>query len=154
MMDIDNQWMATCLDEAAAAVAEGEVPVGAVVVRAGAIIGRGHNLPIRSSDPTAHAEVVALRAAAQSAGNYRLPDADLYVTVEPCAMCVGAMLHARIRRVVFGCDDPKGCALGSVIDLSNHPGLNHRITVARGVRADEARQLLQDFFAARRRVPR
>jgi tRNA(adenine34) deaminase len=153
-MDSENHWMAICLAEAAAAAAEREVPVGAVVVRSGTIIGRGHNTPIQSSDPTAHAEIVALRAAAQSAANYRLPEADLYVTVEPCAMCVGAILHARIRRVVFGCDDPKGGALGTVIDLSNHPNLNHRLAVTRGVYADEARQLLQDFFAARRRAQR
>jgi tRNA(adenine34) deaminase len=146
----DHDWMAVCLEEAAAAAAEGEVPVGAVVVRDGMLIARNHNAPIRLSDPTAHAEVLALRAAGHAVGNYRLPDADLFVTVEPCAMCVGAILHARIRRVIYGCPDPKGGALGSVIDLSNHPRLNHRIAVTPGIRADEAREVLQQFFAARR----
>jgi tRNA(adenine34) deaminase len=146
----DHDWMAICLDEAAAAAAEGEVPVGAIVVRDDLLIARTHNAPIRLSDPSAHAEVLALRAAGQAVGNYRLPDADLFVTVEPCAMCIGAILHARIRRVIYGCPDPKGGALGSVIDLSNHPRLNHRIAVTAGVRADEARELLQQFFAARR----
>lgn len=142
--------MTLCLEEAAAAAAEGEVPVGAIVVRDDLLIARSHNAPIRLSDPSAHAEVLALRAAGHAVGNYRLPEADLFVTVEPCAMCVGAILHARIRRVIYGCPDPKGGALGSVIDLSNHPRLNHRIAVAAGVRAEEARDLLRQFFAARR----
>lgn len=146
----DYDWMGLSLEEATTASAEGEVPVGAIVVRDGTILGRGHNTPIRHNDPTAHAEIVALRDAGQAAGNYRLPGADLFVTVEPCAMCVGAILHARIRRVIYGCPDPKGGALGSVIDLSHHPSLNHHVDVTPGIRADEARHLLQKFFATRR----
>jgi len=146
----DVECMRVCLEEAAAAAASGEVPVGAVLVRDGVIIGRGRNSMIRLRDPSAHAEILALRAGAMAVGNYRLPDTDLFVTVEPCIMCVGALLHARVRRVVFGCPDPKGGALGSVVDLSDHPRLNHRLLVVPGVCADEARALLQDFFRLRR----
>ena len=149
----DNEWMDICLGEAAAAAGEGEVPVGAVVVREGREIGRGRNASIRLHDPTAHAEIVALRAAAAAAGTYRLTDADLIVTVEPCIMCVGAMLHARIRRIVFGCADAKGGALGSVADLRDLPPLNHRLLVSGGVREAEARTLLQQFFRLRRGRP-
>jgi tRNA(adenine34) deaminase len=146
----DVEAMQACLAEAKAAAAQGEVPVGAVVVRSGTIIGRGRNAMIRSLDPTAHAEILALRAAATAIGNYRLVDADLIVTVEPCLMCVGAMLHARVRRVVFGCADPKGGALGSIADFSDHPQLNHRLIVVRGVCEAESRALLQSFFRQRR----
>jgi tRNA(adenine34) deaminase len=149
-MNSDDDWMELALEEAARAAVGDEVPVGAVVVRHDAVLGLGRNAPIGLSDPSAHAEIMALRAASHAVGNYRLPDADLFVTVEPCTMCVGAILHARIRRVVYGCEDAKGGALGSVIDLSQHPGLNHRIAVTGGVRAEEARQLLQRFFASRR----
>ena len=128
----------------------GEVPVGAVVVRDGAVIGRGGNAPIAASDPTAHAEIAAMREAGRALGNYRLPGASLSVTIEPCAMCAGAILHARIARVVFGARDPKTGACGSVVDLFAEPRLNHHATVVEGVRADECGALLSAFFAARR----
>ena len=130
--------------------ARGEVPVGAVVVRDGAVIGRGGNAPIAASDPTAHAEIAAMRDAGRALGNYRLPGASLYVTIEPCAMCAGAILHARIARVVFGARDPKTGACGSVVDLFAEPRLNHHATLVPGVRADECGALLSAFFAARR----
>lgn len=128
----------------------GEVPVGAVVVVAGEIVGRGFNQPIRRHDPTAHAEVMALRAAAEHLGNYRLPGATLYVTLEPCVMCTGAMLHARVARVVFGAKDPKTGAAGSVIDLFAEARLNHHADITGGVLAKECGALLSSFFAARR----
>jgi tRNA(adenine34) deaminase len=146
----DTDVMRECLREAAAAEKAGEVPVGAVVVHAGRIIGRGRNSPIVLHDPSAHAEIVALRAAGRAFGNYRLIDAELFVTVEPCVMCVGAIIQARLRRVVFGCADAKAGALGSVLDLANHPALNHRFAVQGGVCAAEARELLQRFFRSRR----
>lgn len=135
---------------ARAAQARGEVPVGAVVVRDGAIIGRGGNAPIAASDPTAHAEIAALREAGRALGNYRLPGCTLYVTIEPCAMCTGAILHARVARVVYGARDPKTGACGSVVDLFAEPRLNHHATVTGGVLADACGRLLSDFFAARR----
>ena len=142
------------MDEAIAlareAGARGEVPVGAVVVRDGAVIGRGGNAPIAASDPTAHAEIAAMRDAGRALGNYRLPGASLYVTIEPCAMCAGAILHARIARVVFGARDPKTGAAGSVIDLFAEPRLNHHAVTLGGVRAGECAALLSSFFAARR----
>ena len=128
----------------------GEVPIGAVVVRRGEILASAHNAPITLNDPTAHAEVLALREAARWVENYRLADATLYVTVEPCAMCVGAMVQARVRRVVFGCLDPKSGALGSVYDLAAGPQTNHRFQVTSGICAARARSLLQEFFALRR----
>ena len=130
--------------------ARGEVPVGAVVVRDGAVIGRGGNAPIAASDPTAHAEIAAMRDAGRALGNYRLPGASLYVTIEPCAMCAGAILHARISRVVFGARDPKTGACGSVVDLFAEPRLNHHATVTAGVRSDECGALMSAFFADRR----
>jgi tRNA(adenine34) deaminase len=142
--------MALALAEAERAGAAGEVPIGAVVVRDGVILGAAGNAPIRTVDPTAHAEVLALRAAAQAASNYRLPGATLYVTVEPCAMCVGAALQARIATIVYGCRDPKAGAAGSVFTLTSDPRLNHRMTVVEGVAEERSRRLLQDFFAARR----
>ena len=135
---------------ARAAGARGEVPVGAVVVRDGAVIGRGGNAPIAASDPTAHAEIAALRDAGRASGNYRLPGCELYVTIEPCAMCAGAILHARIARLVYGARDPKTGACGSVIDLFAEARLNHHCEVVGGVRADACGALLSDFFAARR----
>jgi tRNA(adenine34) deaminase len=150
--DADERVMRECLREAAAAEAAGEVPVGAAVVHGGRIIARGRNMPIATCDPTAHAELVALRAAAAVLGNYRLLDAELFVTVEPCAMCVGAALHARVRRIVYGCDDTKAGALGGAFDLQSQPGLNHRAAVRAGVGAMEARALLRGFFHARRRT--
>jgi tRNA(adenine34) deaminase len=146
----DEAYMRECLREAEAAAAAGEVPVGAVVVLNGEIVGRGRNAPIARSDPTAHAEVLALRDAAARAGNYRLPGAELFVTVEPCLMCVGAVLQARLRRVVFGAADPKAGALGSVADFSDDPRLNHRFLVGRGICEREASDLLRAFFRARR----
>ncbi len=146
----DEAFMRECLAEARAAAGEGEVPVGAVVVSAGAIVGRGRNASIRLRDPSAHAEIMALRAAATALGSHRLPETELYVTLEPCLMCVGALLQARARRVIFGCADPKAGALGSVADFSDDPRLNHRFLVARDVCATEASALLQEFFLLRR----
>ncbi|KAI3589427.1 tRNA-specific adenosine-34 deaminase [Cupriavidus sp. U2] len=148
----DRFYMTAALEEARLAEAAGEVPVGAVVVWNDQIIARGHNLPIRSVDPSAHAEMQALRAAAKVLGNYRMPECELYVTLEPCAMCSGAILHARLRHVVFGATDPKTGAAGSVVDLFAQATLNHQTTLARGVMADECGQMLRDFFAARRRA--
>jgi len=135
---------------ARAAGERGEVPVGAVVVLDGRVVGRGANAPIASRDPTAHAEIAALRAAAGELGNYRLPGATLYATIEPCAMCAGAILHARVARLVYGAADPKTGACGSVVDLFAEPRLNHHASVVRGVRAEECGALLSAFFAARR----
>jgi tRNA(adenine34) deaminase len=147
----DLQWMAEALREAARAETLGEVPVGAVVVLNGVSIGRGHNAPILSHDPTAHAEIQALRAAALQVGNYRLVGSTLYVTVEPCLMCMGALLHARVRRVVFGCHDSKFGAAGSLYDLSSDPRLNHQLTITSGVAEAECRALLQQFFQRKRK---
>ena len=146
----DEAWMAEALLLARGAGDRGEVPVGAVVVKDGAIIGRGGNAPIARSDPTAHAEIAALREAGAALGNYRLPSCELYVTIEPCAMCAGAILHARIGRVVFGARDPKTGACGSVLDLFAEPRLNHHATVVGGVLADECGGLLARFFEERR----
>ena len=142
--------MGLALEQAGLAAAAGEVPVGAVVVRDGEVVGRGRNCPITARDPTAHAEIVALREAAKAVGNYRLDGCDLYVTLEPCAMCSGAMLHARLRRVVFGAPDPKTGAAGSVVDLFARRQLNHQTQAQGGVRAQECASLLGDFFGARR----
>ncbi len=141
--------MRLALDEARRARDLGEVPVGAVVVADGAVVGDGFNQPIRSVDPTAHAEIVALRAAARSLGNYRVPGTILYVTVEPCLMCVGAIVHARVASVVFGVADPKGGAVRSLLDPEALP-LNHRFEVVAGVLQEECRELLQEFFRSRR----
>ena len=149
----DAEFMAEALALARAAQARGEVPVGALVVREGAIVGRGGNAPIAASDPTAHAEIAALREAGRALGNYRLPGCTLYVTIEPCAMCAGAILHARIARLVYGARDPKTGACGSVVDLFAEPRLNHHATAEGGVLADECGKLLSDFFAARRADP-
>jgi len=146
----DEQYMREAIALARQAWAEGEVPVGAVVVQEGNIIGRGHNRPIAGHDPTAHAEVQALRDAAQRVGNYRLPGCTLYVTIEPCVMCTGAIMHARIARVVYGARDPKTGAHGSVVDLYAEPRLNFHAQIEEGVLAQECGQLLSDFFAARR----
>jgi tRNA(adenine34) deaminase len=146
----DVRWMGEALALAQAAAARGEVPVGAVVVQDGAVIGRGGNAPVAASDPTAHAEIGALREAGRTIGNYRLPEAVLYVTLEPCAMCAGAIMHARIARLVFGARDPKTGACGSVVDLFAERRFNHHTAVVGGVRADECGALLSAFFAARR----
>ena len=146
----DPTWMTAALQEAVRAEAENEVPIGAVVVRDNILIGRGHNCPIALNDPTAHAEIQALRAASQQLGNYRLVGVTVYVTVEPCLMCMGALLQARIKRLVFGCADAKAGAAGSLYDVSHDPRLNHQIEVIAGVREEESRALLQRFFRRKR----
>jgi tRNA(adenine34) deaminase len=146
----DSEFMRAALEEARAAAARGEVPVGAVVVLEGRIIARAGNRPIGDCDPTAHAEMIALREAAQVIGNYRLADAEMYVTIEPCAMCAGAMIQARIARVIYGADDAKAGAVRSCFSILDSAQLNHRVEVTSGVLAAEAVGLLQEFFAARR----
>ena len=150
----DDDFMGLALEQARLAAAAGEVPVGAVVVRDGQVVGVGRNAPVADCDPTAHAEILALRDAARTTGNYRLDDCDLYVTLEPCAMCSGAMLHSRLRRVVFGAVDPKTGAAGSVVDLFAQPALNHRTQVVAGVLAQQSAALLLDFFQGRRQEGR
>jgi len=149
MLD-DLQAMQAALEEARLAAEAGEVPIGAVVVHEGVIIARGRNRVLRDVDPTAHAEIVALRAAAAALGNYRLSGCALFVTLEPCAMCAGAMIHARIDRLVFAVADPKAGACGSVLSVLNHPKLNHQIQKDQGILADESAELLRNFFRDRR----
>jgi tRNA(adenine34) deaminase len=146
----DAALMCAALEEARSAGEAGEVPIGAAVACGGQIVGRGQNRVLRDVDPTAHAEIVALRAAAQTVGNYRLVDCTLYVTLEPCAMCAGAMIHARLARLVYGATDPKAGAAGSVLGVVNHTQLNHKMSVTSGVLADECGTLLRDFFRERR----
>ena len=146
--------MAAALEEAHRARGAGEVPIGAVVAIDGEIVGRGFNQPISSHDPTAHAEIVAIRAAAARLGNYRLTGASLYVTIEPCQMCVGAMVHARVARLVYGATEPKAGAIESAMRAHEHPSLNHRIEVTGGVLAGESRDLIQAFFQGRRQQDR
>jgi tRNA(adenine34) deaminase len=146
----DDAFMQRALDAAAEAAATGEVPVGAVVVIDGRIVASAANAPVTLNDPTAHAEIRALRTAAGVLGDYRLAGTTLYVTLEPCAMCAGAMVHARIHRLVYGATDPKGGAAGTLYDIPRDPRLNHRIAVRSGVLAADARRLLEDFFRARR----
>ena len=148
--DSDAVFMREALALAREAAALGEVPVGAVVVSQGRVIGRGFNAPISRHDPTGHAEILALRDAAMKLGNYRLPGCELYVTLEPCAMCVGAMLHARVARLVYGAADPKTGACGSVVNLFAEAKLNHHATATPGVMAEECAALLREFFAAKR----
>lgn len=151
---VHEQWMQRALALAGEAAASGEVPVGAVVVAAdGTLLAEGANAPIAGHDPTAHAEIIALRAACLRVGNYRLPGATLYVTLEPCVMCMGAMLHARLAKVVYGAADPKTGACGGVLDLPAHTQLNHQTTVQGGVLADACGETLRAFFRARRRKP-
>jgi tRNA(adenine34) deaminase len=150
MAEPHDSWMRRALEEAARGLAAGEVPVGAVVVLDGAVIGRGYNRPVAARDPTAHAEIVALRAAAAELGNYRLTGADLYVTVEPCLMCVGALVHARIRTLVFGAPEPKAGAVVSMMAAHEAPGLNHRLEVVGGVLESDCRAIIQRFFRERR----
>jgi tRNA(adenine34) deaminase len=150
----DDALMEAALDQAALASAAGEVPVGAVAVVGGEIIAAGFNQPISTHDPTAHAEVVAIRAAARHLGNYRLTDVSLYVTIEPCLMCVGALVHARVKTVVYGAAEPRTGALVSAVRALDTPGLNHRFEVRSGVREDACRALIQQFFQARRRPGR
>jgi tRNA(adenine34) deaminase len=146
----DETAIGLALDEARAAADKGEVPVGAVVVVDGKVIARAHNQPIAMRDPTAHAEILALRAAARLLDTYRLTDASLYVTLEPCLMCVGAIVHARVARVIYGARDPKAGALGSVFDLGRDGRLNHQLEIYSGVRSDECAAVLREFFHSRR----
>jgi tRNA(adenine34) deaminase len=149
-MEADIQFMFEALTEARAAAEAGEVPVGAVLVHNGKILARSSNRTIRDCDPTAHAEIVVLREAARLLGNYRLADTTLYVTIEPCSMCAGAIIQARVPRVVYGADDPKGGAVRSCFEILSHPRLNHQVEVASGVLAADCAAILQSFFAERR----
>jgi tRNA(adenine34) deaminase len=146
----DEVWMQHALELAKQAEAAGEVPVGAVIVLNGDLIAEGWNQPISSSDPTAHAEIIALRQAGEKLGNYRLLDTELYVTLEPCPMCVGAILHARVKRVIYAATDPKTGALGGAYDLLNSVGHNHSFEVTKGVMQEQSRAMLQNFFRSRR----
>jgi len=146
----DREAMEAALEEARQAAEAGEVPIGAVAAYDGEIIARGQNRVLRTNDPTAHAEMVALRGAAAARGNYRLNGVTLYVTLEPCAMCAGAMIHARIDRLVYAAADPKAGAAGSVLGVVNHPRLNHQMQVDQGILAEEAAELLRNFFRERR----
>lgn len=148
--DNDELWMQEALRAAQRALEIGEVPVGAVVVHDGKIVGRGFNRNLADSDPTAHAEVVALREAGSALGNHRMADCAMFVTIEPCAMCAGAMVHARIRTLVYGAEDPKAGAVHSAMHVLNHPALNHKIEVRRGILAGQCAELLQQFFRSRR----
>jgi tRNA(adenine34) deaminase len=149
-MDGNHEFMRAALALAAEAGRRGEVPVGSVVVLDGRVIGSGYNQPIASSDPTAHAEIVAIREAGRRLGNYRLTGATLYVTIEPCQMCVGAMIHARVARLVYGTREPKAGAIESAMRAHEHPSLNHRMEAIGGVLEDECRQVIQEFFQERR----
>lgn len=148
--ELDRQFMQQALDQAKLAAAAGEVPVGAVLVRDGQVISSGFNRPISNSDPSAHAEMMALRSAAQDESNYRLPGTTLYVTLEPCTMCAGAMLHARVERVVFGAADPKTGAAGSVLNIFSEKQINHQTQVEGGIMSEECGQILRNFFKERR----
>ena len=146
----DELWMEEALRAAQRALEMGEVPVGAIVLCEGKVAGRGWNRNLGDSDPTAHAEIVALREAGRNVGNHRLGDCELFATIEPCAMCAGAMIHARLKRLVYGADDPKAGAVHSALQVLNHPGLNHRMEVRGGVLAGRCAELLQEFFRSRR----
>ena len=149
-LDVDEPFMDLALAEAKKAEGAGEVPVGAVIVADGVVIARGFNQPVSLNDPTAHAEIAVLREACRKVGNYRLSNATMYCTVEPCMMCAGAMIHARLARLVFGTPDPKTGSAGSIYNVLTDPRLNHRVEVASGIREDECAGLLRDFFARRR----
>ena len=149
----DEAFMRRALREARRALEEDEVPVGAVVVREGRVVARAHNRPIHLKDPSAHAEILALRRAACKLGNYRLSDCTLYVTIEPCAMCAGAIVQGRLRRVVFGASDPKAGASGSALTVLNHPKLNHQAEISRGLLTDDCAAILREFFRRRRMKP-
>ena len=148
--DADELWMREALRCAQRALEAGEVPVGAVVVHAGNLVGRGWNRNLSDSDPTAHAEVVALRDAGANIGNHRLSHCELFATIEPCAMCAGALVHARIRCLIYGADDPKAGAVHSVMHVLNHPGLNHKMEIRGGVLAGRCAEILQEFFRGKR----
>jgi tRNA(adenine34) deaminase len=146
----DELWMEEALRYAQRALEAGEVPVGAVVVCAGRVVGRGWNRNLADCDPTAHAEIVALREAGRNVGNHRLGDCELFATIEPCAMCAGAAIHARVRRLVYGADDPKAGAVHSILQVVNHPSLNHRMEIRGGVLAGRSAEMVQEFFRKRR----
>ena len=148
--EMDSQWMREALREARRGYREGEVPVGAIVVQEGKVIARAHNRPVRLSDPSAHAEILALRRAGRKLGNYRLPGCTLYVTIEPCAMCVGAIIQARIQRLVVGAMDPKAGACGSVLAVLNNRKLNHQVVLSSGILQAECAAILREFFRERR----
>ena len=150
-MTLDEKWMKIAIDEALLAMNENEIPVGAVLVQEDKLIVKAHNQPIKNNDPTAHAEIEALRKASEKLQNYRLPKTTLYVTLEPCAMCFGAMIHARIERVVFGASDFKSGVCGSTIDLSSESIFNHQVLVSGGVLEHECKNILQSFFKLRRK---
>jgi tRNA(adenine34) deaminase len=150
VMDIDLEFMRLALEEGRAAALAGEVPIGAVLVRDAEVVARSGNRTVRDCDPTAHAEVVVLREGARKLGNYRLAATTLYVTIEPCSMCAGAIIQARVPRVVYGCDDPKGGAVRSCFEILTHPRLNHQAEVVAGVLAADCAALIQSFFAERR----
>jgi len=150
MLQADTAFMREALAEAESATDAGEVPIGAVVVVDGEIVARGQNRVLRDIDPTAHAEIVAMRAAARAVDNYRLLECELYVTLEPCAMCAGAMIHARLKRLIYGASDPKAGAAGSVLEVLNHPRLNHQMEVTGNVLDEECGELLREFFRQRR----
>ena len=150
MIPIDIAFMQAAIAQARAAENEGEVPIGAVIVRDGKILASGNNRVLRDHDPSAHAEVVALRQAGKLLGNYRLDGCDLYTTLEPCAMCAGAIIHARVSRLIYAADDPKAGACGSVLEVMNHPRLNHQMLVTSGELAEESGELLRAFFRERR----
>jgi len=146
----DEQWMNAALAEAAAAQEAGEVPVGAVIVRNGRIIARGQNRNVRDHDPSAHAEIVVMREAGQVLGNHRLEECELFVLIEPCAMCAGAMVHARLKRLIYGAKDPKAGAVESLIRVLNHPKLNHQMEITAGVLEEQCSEILRNFFRAKR----
>jgi tRNA(adenine34) deaminase len=146
----DAEALTLALNEARAAAAAGEVPVGAIVLENGVVVGRGQNRVLRDVDPTAHAEIVALREASRALGNYRLGGCELFVTLEPCAMCAGAMIHARLARLIYAAADPKAGAVTSVLEVLNHPQLNHQMAITSGELAEESGELLRDFFRQRR----
>ncbi len=153
MSSSDIDFMRAALAEARAATEAGEVPIGAVAVVNGEIVARGQNRVLRDLDPTAHAEIVALRKAARTIANYRLTNCELFVTLEPCAMCAGAIIHARLKRLVYGAHDPKAGAAGSVLEVLNHPRLNHQMEVTAGMLEEECGELLREFFRQRRADP-
>ena len=149
-VNFEEECMRIALDEARQALKEGEVPVGAVLVFEKEVLARAHNMPISLNDPTAHAEIMVLREAALKKGNYRLPSTSLYVTVEPCLMCVGALVHARVNKLIFGASDPKAGACGSVYDILSSPGILHKITVVSGILEEECMEIIQEFFKKKR----
>jgi tRNA(adenine34) deaminase len=153
-MDADIKFMQEALAEARESAASGEVPIGAVLVREGRILARAGNRTIRDCDPTAHAEIVVLREAARIIGNYRLADTTLYVTIEPCSMCAGAMIQARVPRLVYGASEPRGGAVQSCFDVLSHPDINHRVQVTSGVLTSDCSEVIQSFFAVRRHQAR